>query len=42
MPFITDVYARGLDSRNPTVEVEVYTDSGAGRALVPSEHQPRT
>mgnify|MGYP000915228812 FL=1 len=39
MPFITDVYAREvLDSRgNPTVEVEVYTDSGAfGRALVPS------
>jgi enolase len=39
MPFITDVYAREvLDSRgNPTVEVEVYTQSGAfGRALVPS------
>ncbi len=39
MPYITDVYAREvLDSRgNPTVEVEVYTDSGAfGRALVPS------
>jgi enolase len=39
MPFITDIYAREvLDSRgNPTVEVEVYTDSGAfGRALVPS------
>lgn len=39
MPFITDVYAREvLDSRgNPTVEVEVYTESGAfGRALVPS------
>ena len=39
MPFITDVYAREvLDSRgNPTIEVEVYTDSGAfGRALVPS------
>lgn len=39
MPFISDVYAREvLDSRgNPTVEVEVYTDSGAfGRALVPS------
>ena len=39
MPFITQVYAREvLDSRgNPTVEVEVYTDSGAfGRALVPS------
>ena len=39
MPYITDVYAREvLDSRgNPTIEVEVYTDSGAfGRALVPS------
>jgi enolase len=39
MPFITDVYAREvLDSRgNPTIEVEVYTQSGAfGRALVPS------
>jgi len=39
MPFITDIIAREvLDSRgNPTVEVEVYTDSGAfGRALVPS------
>ncbi|HHU80209.1 MAG TPA: phosphopyruvate hydratase [Acholeplasmataceae bacterium] len=39
MPFITDVYAREvLDSRgNPTVEVEVYTESGAfGRAIVPS------
>ncbi len=39
MPFITDVYAREvLDSRgNPTVEVEVTTESGAfGRALVPS------
>lgn len=39
MPFISDVYAREvLDSRgNPTVEVEVFTDSGAfGRALVPS------
>ena len=39
MPYITDVYAREvLDSRgNPTVEVEVYTDSGAfGRAIVPS------
>lgn len=39
MPFITDVYAREvLDSRgNPTIEVEVYTESGAfGRALVPS------
>mgnify|MGYP001363689479 CR=1 FL=1 len=39
MPYITDVYAREvLDSRgNPTVEVEVLTESGAfGRALVPS------
>lgn len=39
MPHITEVYAREvLDSRgNPTVEVEVYTASGAfGRALVPS------
>lgn len=39
MPFITDIYAREvLDSRgNPTVEVEVYTESGAfGKALVPS------
>lgn len=39
MPIITDVYAREvLDSRgNPTVEVEVLTDSGAfGRAIVPS------
>lgn len=39
MPFIIDVYAREvLDSRgNPTVEVEVLTDSGAfGRAIVPS------
>ena len=39
MPYIVDVYAREvLDSRgNPTVEVEVYTESGAfGRALVPS------
>ncbi len=39
MPIITDVYAREvLDSRgNPTVEVEVTTESGAfGRALVPS------
>lgn len=39
MPFITDVYAREvLDSRgNPTIEVEVYTDSGAfGRGMVPS------
>lgn len=39
MPLIIDVYAREvLDSRgNPTIEVEVLTDSGAfGRALVPS------
>ena len=39
MPFIKDVYAREvLDSRgNPTVEVEVYTESDAfGRAIVPS------
>lgn len=39
MPYITSVYAREvLDSRgNPTVEVEVSTQSGAfGRALVPS------
>ncbi|GAA0446361.1 phosphopyruvate hydratase [Lentibacillus halophilus] len=39
MPFITDVYAREvLDSRgNPTVEVEIFTESGAfGAALVPS------
>lgn len=39
MPYITNVYAREvLDSRgNPTVEVEVTTESGAyGRALVPS------
>src|SRR5690625_225653 len=39
MPYITKVYAREvLDSRgNPTIEVEVETDSGAfGRALVPS------
>ncbi|SHM94680.1 phosphopyruvate hydratase [Gracilibacillus kekensis] len=39
MPFITDVYAREvLDSRgNPTVEVEIYTETGAfGSALVPS------
>ena len=39
MPTIIDVYAREvLDSRgNPTVEVEVVTESGAfGRALVPS------
>ena len=39
MPIITEVYAREvLDSRgNPTVEVEVYTESGIiGRAMVPS------
>ena len=39
MPYIEDVYAREvLDSRgNPTIEVEVYTESGAfGRAIVPS------
>jgi len=39
MPYISDVYAREvMDSRgNPTIEVEVYTESGAfGRALVPS------
>ena len=39
MPFIKEVYAREvLDSRgNPTVEVEVYTESeGFGRAMVPS------
>ncbi|WP_026400137.1 phosphopyruvate hydratase [Acholeplasma equifetale] len=39
MPYITNVYAREvLDSRgNPTIEVEVTTESGAfGRALVPS------
>ncbi len=39
MPFISDVYAREvLDSRgNPTIEVEIYTESGAfGRAIVPS------
>jgi len=39
MPYITDVYAREvLDSRgNPTVEVEIFTESGAfGSALVPS------
>ncbi len=39
MPFITDVHARQIiDSRgNPTVEVEVTTESGAfGRAAVPS------
>ena len=39
MPYISEIYAREvIDSRgNPTVEVEVYTDSGAfGRAMVPS------
>ena len=39
MPFITDVHARQIiDSRgNPTVEVEITTESGAfGRAAVPS------
>ena len=39
MPNIIDIYAREvLDSRgNPTVEVEVYTESGVmGRAMVPS------
>ena len=39
MPFIINVYGREvIDSRgNPTVEVEVTTDSGAfGRAIVPS------
>ena len=39
MSTIIDVYAREvLDSRgNPTVEVEVYTETGAfGRAIVPS------
>jgi len=39
MPYIIDVYAREvIDSRgNPTIEVEVETDSGAfGRAIVPS------
>lgn len=39
MSIIVDIYAREvLDSRgNPTVEVEVFTESGAfGRALVPS------
>src|SRR5690625_1173525 len=39
MPYITDVYAREvLDSRgNPTVEVEVITESGSfGSTLVPS------
>ncbi len=39
MPFIQSIYAREvLDSRgNPTIEVEVVTESGAfGRALVPS------
>ena len=39
MSFIIDVHAREvIDSRgNPTVEVEVVTESGAfGRAIVPS------
>ena len=39
MPTIIDVYAREvIDSRgNPTIEVEVTTESGAfGRAMVPS------
>ncbi|MBM4364248.1 MAG: phosphopyruvate hydratase, partial [Deltaproteobacteria bacterium] len=38
MPEIIDVYAREiLDSRgNPTVEAEVHTESGFGRAAVPS------
>ncbi|WP_096156670.1 MULTISPECIES: phosphopyruvate hydratase [Bacillus] len=39
MPIISDIYAREvMDSRgNPTIEVEVYTESGAfGRAMVPS------
>ncbi|HLV49343.1 MAG TPA: phosphopyruvate hydratase [Erysipelothrix sp.] len=39
MPYIIDVYAREvIDSRgNPTIEVEVTTESGAfGRAMVPS------
>lgn len=39
MPYIVDVYAREvMDSRgNPTIEVEVTTESGAfGRAIVPS------
>ncbi|MBI9008721.1 MAG: phosphopyruvate hydratase [Tenericutes bacterium] len=39
MPNITNIYAREvLDSRgNPTVEVEVFTESGAfGRSIVPS------
>ena len=39
MPYIIDVYAREvIDSRgNPTIEVEVETESGAfGRAIVPS------
>ena len=42
MSIITDIYAREvLDSRgNPTIEVEVYTESGAfGRGMVPSELQ---
>ena len=42
MSIITDVYAREvLDSRgNPTLEVEVYTESGAfGRVWFLQEHQ---
>lgn len=42
MSAIIEVYAREvLDSRgNPTVEVEVYTESGAfGRAIVQAVHQ---
>lgn len=39
MPIISEIYAREvIDSRgNPTIEVEVYTESGGfGRAMVPS------
>ncbi len=38
MPIITQILARQiLDSRgNPTVEVDVYTESSFGRAAVPS------
>ena len=39
MPYITNMFARQvLDSRGfPTIEVEVYTESGAkGKAIVPS------
>lgn len=38
MPYITNMFARQvLDSRGfPTIEVEVYTESGAkGKAIVP-------